>query len=170
MTYKNIKKLILMRHAESPSNSIFESDFDRNISKNGRMQALQTSNYLLDLKIKLDKVVCSPALRTKKTWDILQKNGINSTEIDYKKHIYNASEDLLIEVIEQQDNTINNLLILAHNPGISALSFIASKNNSEFSHFSPATCMVLEYNAEILWRDIILSQPNKHDIFIPKKK
>ena len=63
--------LFLLRHAKSDWDSYNGKDFDRDIQKNGVIRTKKICKFLKNNKFIISKVLCSPALRTLKTFEIL---------------------------------------------------------------------------------------------------
>lgn len=162
-----MKKLILMRHAEAPHDSSMGDDFRRVLSSHGEMQAEESAEYLIDNSIKIHKILCSPSLRTKQTLEIMQNSGITASAIEFCDEIYRTSEDQIIEIIKDQSESCSVILVLGHNPTIS-YTYFAAIDDYNLSHFSPATCAVLYYDTSLTWREIFSNAPIKKTVFIPR--
>ena len=66
------RTLILLRHAKSDWSGE-EPDIDRPLAKRGRRQAPDTGRWLARSIHGIDLAVVSPAVRTRKTWDLVCK-------------------------------------------------------------------------------------------------
>jgi phosphohistidine phosphatase len=111
-----MKTLYLIRHAESDWKNE-ETDFDRSLTPKGIIDASVMQKRLDNLNFKPDIVICSPALRTKTTAQIIT-NNITTV---FESSIYEAPINNLIRVINALPNMHKNVALIGHNPAISSL-------------------------------------------------
>ena len=116
-----MKKLFLLRHAKSSWDDPALGDFDRPLSKRGISNAILLSKYLDKQKISFDLVLSSPSERTQSTSDLVLSYCNPAPTILLKEDIYHASVSSLSQLIKGQDDSINNLLVIGHNPGLHIL-------------------------------------------------
>ncbi|WP_039454774.1 SixA phosphatase family protein [Candidatus Jidaibacter acanthamoebae] len=122
-----MKKLFLLRHADAPFNSS-QSDFDRALSKKGKEECLYLNKYFLNNPVP-ELILCSNAIRTKQTAEIVLNNLSDKTNLIFKQELYNSSINNLISIIEDTNDDINTLMVIGHNPSITLLSEILSPTN-----------------------------------------
>lgn len=117
-----MRQLILMRHAEAANPGIGQSDFDRPLTDRGVNGALAQAQQLLDHKILPDKVLCSAALRTKTTWEVMRGRLADSLCLDFEncmeRDLYNASLATIVGFVRNTSDSVDNLMIVGHNPTI----------------------------------------------------
>ena len=116
-----MKKLFLLRHAKSSWDDPALGDFDRPLSKRGISNAILLSKYLDKQKIFFDLVLSSPSERTQSTSDLVLSYCNPAPTILLKEDIYHASVSSLSQLIKGQDDSINDLLVIGHNPGLHIL-------------------------------------------------
>ncbi len=80
-----MKTLYILRHAEAAPGS---PDEQRHLTDKGRTQAKQVGQAMREKGWHPATIFCSPATRTKQTWEGLDLSG---PKPDFKKDIYNAS-------------------------------------------------------------------------------
>ena len=97
------------------------TDFDRPLSKRGISNAILLSEYIQKHSISFDLVLSSPSERTQSTLDLVLSYFDPIPITTLKECIYHASASSLTQLINRQDNEINNLLIIGHNPGLHVL-------------------------------------------------
>ena len=117
-----MKEIYFLRHATASWTSQTTFDMDNPINKYGVHEAKLIENFASKNNISIDRVLCSPARRTKDTSYLIFpgfKYDINS--VIYKDFLYNGSSETLINFIEMQDDFINSLLIIGHNPMLQKL-------------------------------------------------
>ena len=70
MICNNKKQLLLLRHAQAENIDALKIDADRPLTKTGGKNAFNLGMYLQKEIDQIDKVICSPAKRTKQTLEI----------------------------------------------------------------------------------------------------
>lgn len=161
-----MKTLILMRHASASSHET--SDALRSLSDKGIQEALETAKFLKTFNI--DKILCSSALRTVETFNIIQGElQVNLTDI--KPELYNTSETELLEHIVSQRDKVDTLLVIAHNPSVTQLSIFLTENNEDQDYelkevLLPAQAVVLQFSGT-QWNDLQTSSVTISRIFTP---
>ena len=116
-----MKNLFLLRHAKSSWSDLSTADFHRPLSKRGISNGILLSKYLEKQKIFFDLVLSSPSERTQSTSDLVLSYCNPAPTIILKEGIYHASVSSLSQLIKGQDESINNLLVIGHNPGLHIL-------------------------------------------------
>ena len=118
-----MKSLTLLRHGKSSWKSTAESDRFRPLSKRGKRDAPVMGGRIIAKGIRPSLILSSPATRAWSTAKIVAES------INYPKEflqrddrLYMASVSSIIDVIEDQDNAFNNIMIVAHNPGLTAFA------------------------------------------------
>jgi len=145
-----MKNLFLLRHAKSSWDNAALGDFDRPLSKRGISNAILLSEYIQKHSISFDLVLSSPSERTQSTLDLILNalDPIPATAL--KECIYHASASSLSQLIKEQDDEINNLLIIGHNPGLHILT--ESLTNKSIVKFP--TCAFAKITNFNHWKDI----------------
>lgn len=114
-----MKILILIRHAKSDWSNPLLRDFDRPLNGRGMHDAPFMGEHLALQHIKPDCILCSPALRTQTTASVIaEKTGMERSGIMAEEKLYLADADTLIEVLREQDSSLQTLALVGHNPGI----------------------------------------------------
>lgn len=115
-------QLIIMRHAKSDWSEAGRSDFDRPLTNRGIKAAKQMGKWLKHKQFRLDRILCSPALRAKQTCHrVVNELSLPETEVYLEPTIYDASCNDLIALVKQYSKGIHTLLIIGHNPGLDQL-------------------------------------------------
>jgi len=98
----------------------------------GIKEAHKIANWLKKQELYPDLFLASPALRAKETAMIVADGlGINSDNIVWKKNIYDASVDDLLQVVQNYADDRNCILMIGHNPGVDNLLCYLSKIDPE---------------------------------------
>ncbi|MBA8666376.1 histidine phosphatase family protein [Holosporaceae bacterium 'Namur'] len=130
-----MKKLFLLRHGEAPLIKGL-SDFDRTLNKRGTEECLYLNKYFQNNPVP-ELILCSNAIRTKQTAEIVLNNLSDETNLIFKQELYNSSINNLISIIEDVNDYIDSLMIIGHNPSITLLAEILSPlNKSSFPGIS----------------------------------
>jgi len=152
-----MKKLYLLRHAQSqPSFDI--ADKDRTLTDHGKKEATSLGTYMSKNNIIPDQIICSTAIRTRKTLDSL-KQSIKTDNINFSDSIYNASTGDILKEIQNTADDIKSLLIIGHNPAIHATGqLIAPNGDKEAIHkhtiaYPPNTLTIIDCPTD-KWSDI----------------
>ena len=103
-----MRTLYLLRHAKSSWKDLTVPDFDRPLKDRGRKAAKRIGKYLAAEKLNDPLVVCSPAVRTRETAEIVLKHAHLPVEVRFEERIYEASLRDLVHVVSEIP-TINRL-------------------------------------------------------------
>ncbi len=118
-----MKTLFLARHAKSSWENKNITDFERGLNDRGKRDAPFMAGILKKKKIKIDLILSSPAVRAFKTAKIFAKElEIKENEIVTDENIYEADRKDLLKVLISTGDSINNLVLFGHNPGLTYLS------------------------------------------------
>lgn len=153
---KQTHKLLLLRHAESAWDKAV-NDFDRGLTVRGKNDIKAVAQWMDQQAQTVDRVVCSPAVRTRLTATCLfeqLQSLVEQQQLHYEAAIYNASVDDLIDVLSRQADTVHTLMLVGHNPGLERL--LSLLTGQPHAPIEPATLIVLELNTD--W-NTIMSQP-----------
>lgn len=120
-------RLILMRHAKSDWGNESLSDHDRPLNPRGRRDAPQIANWIHENGHVPDLILCSSALRTRQTADLLLEQWSSKPAVFVTKHLYLASATQIFTVVredailpaDESEKIPRTVLVLAHNPGVS---------------------------------------------------
>ncbi|KQP15726.1 histidine phosphatase family protein [Methylobacterium sp. Leaf93] len=115
-----MRRLMLLRHAKS-DRSPGVRDIDRPLNPRGVKAAPQMGAYLAAQDLIPRKVVVSPSLRTRQTWEGMSA-ALGNPETEIVDAIYEAPDSALLEVIRATPADIRTLLMIGHNPGLQDLS------------------------------------------------
>ena len=118
-----MKKITLLRHGDSLYQDASITDWSRPLSPEGEKECHDVAKFVKDCHPFPSKIMSSDARRTVETVKIiLEKNKWDSGILNIDKELYLASAKLLTEKIQSQSESINDLIIVGHNPGLSELS------------------------------------------------
>jgi phosphohistidine phosphatase len=117
------RTLILLRHGKSDW-STNNDDFDRPLKKRGKNASIQAGEWLSANKQVPDFVITSPATRAMQTAEIAcEAMGIKKEDIYSRKHIYLATTEELLYVLEDCPEQAQCVMLVGHNPGLEELLY-----------------------------------------------
>jgi phosphohistidine phosphatase len=130
-------KIILVRHGETKPLEFPGKDVDRNLTSLGISEIEKLSAALFKTLTEVPLIVCSHALRARKTAEILS-NAWNCVPVTDNALYYGGLENY--DRVIRSNQTVKNLILVGHNPDISLFaSFLCGSN----LRFSPGSCAVI---------------------------
>lgn len=112
-----MKYIILMRHAKSDWNDLSLTDHQRSLNKRGNTDAPLMAQRIKSYGILPELMLVSDATRTRETWQHIAE-PLGNAQTQFDADLYLASTSTIIQKLKKLDNMIDNVLLLAHNPGI----------------------------------------------------
>ncbi len=139
-------ELILLRHAHAEAAVAGQADLDRPLSAHGQAEAEAAGRWLREHHLVPDRVLCSPARRTRETLEaVLAQTGYVEQRLE--ERIYEATPGSLIGVIEPHAE-VERLMVVGHNPGLESLvALLNSGRSGEYRGMPPAGIAVLSLPA-----------------------
>ena len=116
------RRLVLLRHAKAePAGSV--ADVLRPLALLGRKQAARVGPALVAADVVPEVVLCSDAVRTRQTWDLLRSGlGENEPEAIISNEIYTAGVAEILELVAAVDPRVRTVLVVGHEPTMSAVA------------------------------------------------
>ena len=137
-----MRELILLRHAHAGSHATGPDDRDRVLSEVGVQEARAAGAWLREQGLLPDRVLCSPAARTRETLAVLGDLGV--VEVREEPSIYEASPGTLAALVDANRDA-NRLLLVGHNPGLEQLAALMhSGQTGDYRGMTPAGIAVLK--------------------------
>jgi phosphohistidine phosphatase len=160
-----MKNLILLRHAKSSWKDPSILDFDRPLSNRGKNDAPIIAEILKSKNIKIDLIISSGSKRTADTAEIFAERISYSSHIRIENKLYEATAMRILEIIKNVDELYSNLLLVAHNPGITQLANFLT--NSDIENIPTTGLIGLSYKS--LWKNLDEGMCTKQFFEYPKK-
>src|SRR6266853_6030700 len=140
-TGRDMKTLFLIRHAKSSWEDISLPDKDRPLDERGKRDAPKMGQRLAKRGVKPDLILSSPARRALATAQIIaEKLDYKLKDIVVDGRLYAATVDDLLNVVHTLGDPLERVVLLGHNPGLTAL---AHRLSSQITHMP--TCAVAEF-------------------------
>lgn len=116
-----MKKLTLMRHAKSSWADSDIPDVERTLGERGRAAAELLGKWLASEGREPDQVIVSGATRCQETWELVSAGLSTQPPVTTEASLYMATPDQILEIVRKQA-TGENVLVIAHMPGIGSLA------------------------------------------------
>jgi phosphohistidine phosphatase len=116
-----MKTLTVVRHAHAENARPGQEDADRGLSARGQQEAAATATHLATFDPSPDLLLVSPARRARSTAEALtQALAFDPPAVIFDDRLYNASVDTLFEVVRAVPAAPRHVVVVGHNPGLSA--------------------------------------------------
>lgn len=120
-----------MRHAQKDESKPEQYDYDVELTEKGFEDSKNIAQELKEKKILPDLIVSSPAIRTRQTAEIVAKTLDYTKNIMYNEVIYQAFVNEIVESITYTFDTVDSLMIIGHNPSLTALAITFTEFREE---------------------------------------
>jgi len=164
----DVKTLTLVRHAKSSWKDRGLPDHERPLNKRGKRDAPMMGQRLADRGVEVDLLMSSSASRAVATAEALAAAlDYDWDEIVVEDRLYAADAAEVLEVIEEQDDWVDRLMVVGHNPELTVLANQLSALDIE----NVPTCGVLELEYDVeSWGEIADGGPVAARFDYPKKR
>jgi phosphohistidine phosphatase len=122
-------RLHLLRHAKSNYPEGVD-DSERPLSRRGREAARRVAESLPEALGTLDLVLCSTALRTRETAELVLAGFAAPPRILYEDGLYLAGRAALIRRLRGLDESLGAVMVIGHNPGLHELALALAAPDS----------------------------------------
>lgn len=142
-----MRELILLRHAHAEPADSGQADIDRPLSPHGLAEAEAAGRWLHEQRLVPDRVLCSPARRTRETLEaVLGLTGYVEQRLE--ERIYDAAPGTLAGLLDEH-REVERLLVVGHNPGLEQLvALMHSGQSGDYRGMPPASVAVLSLPME----------------------
>ena len=156
------RQLVLLRHAKSawPDGV---PDAQRPLNDRGRRDAAAAGRWLRGHVAGLAAVACSPATRTRQTWDLVSAELADPPTARFDERIYAATPGELLAVVHDLPDGAASALMIGHNPGTEELVELLS---GEELGMSTAALAVLTWDGG--WADAAAQVAQLRDHATPR--
>jgi phosphohistidine phosphatase len=143
-----MKKLLLIRHAKAVHDMSYK-DFERPLKHSGVQDAILMAERLNTESIIPQQLITSPSIRTLATADIFTEH-LELPKAKENTKIYDASQQTLLNIINQFSEDYNFIGLVGHNPGISQLLDYYTGDSREVS---PGAIALITFEID-KWKEI----------------
>lgn len=147
-----MKTLTLIRHAKSSWKHPQLADFERPLNKRGKRDAPQMGRRLAAQHIRPQVITSSPAVRALTTAEVIASAvGYPPQEIIHDERIFHAYSDQLLDVIRDFDASLQHLMLVGHNPGLTVL--VEQLAHAGISNIPTCGIVILGFSID-RWQDM----------------
>jgi phosphohistidine phosphatase len=114
------RRLLLLRHAKASRSDPALPDVERPLSRRGRSAAAALGAWLARRRLRIDRVLCSPARRTRETLALLALDP--AIPVTYADALYLASARTLLTRLRRLPPRVHTVLVVGHDPGFDRLA------------------------------------------------
>ncbi len=140
-------------------------DFDRPLKKRGREAADGIGRRLAAEKLTKPAVICSPAVRTRETAELVLKSAKLRVEPHFDVRIYEASLRELMQVVAEIPGDSDVAIMIGHNPGFEELLSVLSGE-----HRRMPTCALAKIKfGDVSWKDVRAGEGSIEWFIAPKE-
>ena len=127
-----VHELWLLRHAKSSWADGSMNDHDRPLNDRGLREAPAVDQWMRERRISPSAVLCSSARRATETANLGLASWIDAGgEVQIRDQLYLAPPGDLLELAHQTNESIENLLMIGHNPGLEELASVLARSRVE---------------------------------------
>ena len=163
------KRLILTRHTKSSWDDPATSDHDRPLNDRGKAAAADLGEWLASRGYVPDEVLCSDALRTRKTWSGIAPALPGTPVLTLKPALYTAGPDVMLAVLRHAQ--ADTVMMIGHNPGIAEFAArlpATPPNSPEFHHYPTGATLVVTFEVDS-WADVKFGLGSVRDFIVPRE-
>ena len=155
-----------MRHAKSSWDNPNWSDFERPLNKHGLATAPIMGEIIYKNNFQPETILSSPAKRARQTAVLVREVAGIQPEIHFDERIYEASPQMLLQVLGELADDSASVMLVGHNPGIEGLiRFLTGENEP-----MPTACLaIIDLKVE-KWNDAAAECGSLRSLIRPKEQ
>jgi phosphohistidine phosphatase len=168
-----MKRVFLVRHAKASPPEGAMKDHERPLNERGQNAAVHMGKFMNGEGFLPDFALCSTAVRTKETLEILEKQWDRIPLKTYKPLLYSGGKTPYLHSIYTAHASDDSILLVGHNPDIQEVALHLLKSSfpeirQKINH-KYATCglLVLDFDTQ-MWDDIQTALPINAVYMTPK--
>ncbi|WP_433499242.1 SixA phosphatase family protein [Sphaerimonospora sp. CA-214678] len=157
-----VKTLVVVRHAEA-GHVPGLPDRERPLTDEGEHDARAAGEIIG--RLRPDLVVCSPAVRTLRTAELL---GLDAP-VETEREIWEAYPEELLDLLRRTDPDVRTLVLVGHNPGVHRLllGLIGTADGDFPPGFPPGTAAVIRLPGP--WAEADFGTGRLIDLCLPRR-
>ena len=169
-----MKRIAILRHAKSTSIDTASEDFERPLTERGFDAARAVGRKLRAQEQRFDLLLASPAMRVRETIEAVGEQFPYACPIRFEPQMYLADEAFLFGLLRALPETVNQPLLVGHNPGLQRLVLDLSAADDE--HFRKRVAHKLPTGAFVAielparrWGDLELGTGRIGEMLLPSE-
>jgi len=123
--------LSLLRHAKSSWSDAGLKDIDRPLNKRGQRDAPRMGAFLAKRRLVPELILCSPAVRTRQTLDLVLPRLKAAPEVVYEPALYPGAPAAMLKRLRKVAASAQHTMIVGHNPGLQALALALAATGTD---------------------------------------
>ncbi len=160
-----MKNIYISRHAKSSWEFRELSDEERPLLEKGKKRTKKVIDHLIQKEVKIDLILTSHAVRAHETAKIFAHGlSVPQENILVHRHIYFSDAEGLFNEFFDLDNDLKSVMIVGHNPSITAFANYFLKNKIDWLPTSAVVCISLKTEK---WEEIFTATPKTRFKLIP---
>jgi len=133
VTVSVTNRLVVLRHAKAEPHGA-GGDLQRPLALRGRRQASAVGRALLAAGVAPEAVLCSPALRTRQTWELASAAWAGDDALPaarWPEELYDARVEDVLELLAGLGDA-RTVVVVGHEPTVSSLAaYLAGEEDSD---------------------------------------
>ncbi len=114
-----MKHLYIVRHAKSSWDDLSLQDVQRPLSARGLRDAPRMAKRFKEREVAVGQMISSHAVRALETCRVFAGIlGYPEKDIRVERSLYHASEDTMLDVVRELNDSLDNVMMFGHNPGL----------------------------------------------------
>jgi phosphohistidine phosphatase len=124
--------LQILRHAKSSRDDPAIADMERPLNARGQRDAGRMGEYMMQNGLVPDRVLCSPALRTRQTWSMAAARMTAPPAATLCPELYDFGDGAaLLASLRMKGGDAARLMMITHNPATQALALRLTGSGSK---------------------------------------
>ncbi len=171
-----MRRLMLLRHAKTESDSASGEDIDRRLNGRGADDAAEIGRWMARHKCAADLVLVSTAIRARQTWDIILpfiSRIMPRAVVAHLPELYIADPADILRLIRRAPPDRQSVLVIGHNPGLHELALGLAARGSPAGrralagNLPTSGLVVIDFDIDD-WRELAF-QSGRLDLFVSPK-
>jgi phosphohistidine phosphatase len=169
------RQLIVLRHAKAAWPDV--EDRLRPLADRGRRDAPAAGRWLREAErrldgFRIDRVVCSPARRTRETWDLASAELDDAPAPVYDGRVYAATTATLLAIVRETPAHVRGLVLVGHNPGMQHLTLVLADDRPseplDRAREKYPTSGIALFNIEAEWSELLPGGAQLAEFAVPR--
>ncbi len=159
-----MKTVYVLRHGKSDWQASYGSDHERPLAERGIEAAELMGRFLATTGQVPAMVLSSTAVRARRTAELAQTAGAWETPLETTDALYGASVATVLDLVQRQDDALDSLLLVGHQPTWSEVIWELTGGSVRFP-----TAALARIDCQIpRWRDIDAGSGTLRWLMTPK--
>ncbi len=154
-----MKTVYLLRNAKAENGADGQADIERKLTHAGREACATMGTYIKARGYLPALVLCSPAERTRETFELVMQASGFTPASRMEKKLYMSSPDQVISLINRLDEDFGSVMVVGHNPVMHHLAILRAQKQDTALHdalqmkYPTGTLTVLRFALDF-WHDL----------------